>query len=123
MLEGDIVNYLRRTLNLIQQLRIILFKLGFSQDLPFNAAIESLRRSHVVTQLDEESDVDILPDNWFTGTDKDTFFTGREERNEFEDENNFFQNHEIKDENPSLPKLREKAYRSKHVKHTKKDQY
>lgn len=123
MLEGDIVNYLRRTLNLIQQLRIILFKLGFDQSLPFGDAIESLRRSYVITQLDEESEDEIMPDNWFTGLEKDALLTGTDKSDDFENEDTGYPQYKFDDENSSLPKLREKVYRPKRSKHSKKDKY
>jgi hypothetical protein len=61
MLEGDIVNNLRRALNLLQQLRIIAIKLSLTHNIPFDEAINSLKRSHVISQLDEDSDKDLMP--------------------------------------------------------------
>ncbi|MHA1989795.1 MAG: DEAD/DEAH box helicase [Candidatus Hodarchaeales archaeon] len=61
MLEGDIVNNLRRTLNLLQQLKIISIKLTLNHNIPFDEAIESLKRSHVVSQLESDSESDLMP--------------------------------------------------------------
>ncbi|OLS27414.1 MAG: putative ski2-type helicase [Candidatus Heimdallarchaeota archaeon LC_3] len=61
MLEGDIVNNLRRILNLIQQLRIVTNKLVLVHPIPFDEAIESLKRSHVISQLEDDSELDLMP--------------------------------------------------------------
>lgn len=54
MSEGDIVNHLRRVLNLMTQVRAVIYKfdIGVTKEL-FDEAIKSLKRSHVVPMLDD----------------------------------------------------------------------
>ena len=65
----------------------------------------------------------MLPDSWFVGIEKDAFFTGIDESNDFNNENIISSHHELSDESASIPKLREKMYRPRHTKHSKKDKY